>query len=197
MPPAARRSARHPARVPSPPGRGGIHAARDSHPAPMPGPVFMPPAIRISHRRPAGRRPAGGATCRPALVRDATRRVTCRARHSRRSPLRLGIHGARRGKYRARPASHAGRHPCGMRTAGGMNAARHWCGMRIAGGMNAAPTRDHGAPWVSFPVPTWPRARCGTGVHAVVAVPGTRGLPRTADVPAPALASCFDVGRVE
>ncbi len=33
------------------------------------------------------------------------------------------------------------RHPCGMRTAGGMNAARHPCGMRTAGGMNAAPTR--------------------------------------------------------
>ncbi len=62
--PSRRGRARVGAWMPAAPGtcadrRGGIHAARDSHRTPMPGPAFMPPAIRIAHQCPARH------SCRP------------------------------------------------------------------------------------------------------------------------------------
>jgi len=81
VPPHARQTCAH--------RRGGIHAARDSHPARMPGPAFMPPAVRRSARH-AARRSPFGPSCRPPfavrpVMPPAVRRS---ARHAaRRSPF--------------------------------------------------------------------------------------------------------------
>ncbi len=99
------------------PRRGGIHAARDSHPARMPGPAFMPPAPRIPHgclARHFTAMSAGRHSCRSPFGMSRGPRPA--------SPRRGGIHAARD----PHPARTPGRHSCRPRFASRTNAGTAW-----------------------------------------------------------------------